>query len=121
MPVLRRNQFAQSAEVGLGAGDVVEDLSLEGGGIGEPALVADAAEEFYRDALRGNAGEGGQEKSFDGQVVAVESGAEADVGDGRPIAGDVRVAGAGDIDARLGKDFGLCVEIQCRSEERRVG
>ena len=66
---------------------VFEDLRLQRLGVFEAALVADAFQERHADAARRWAFQRIEQEGLDGQLVArAESGAEADVGDGIPLA-----------------------------------
>jgi|SRR5579875_1121794 len=89
----------EAAPIGLGAGNILEDLCFEGVGRGELALGAEEAVEIDFDVGGGGVVEGSEKEGLDGELVAAEGGADAAVGNGRPAAAGGGRAGFGDEDA----------------------
>src|ERR1700682_4039215 len=74
----------QTPEIRLGAAHVAQDLSLQRSGVFKLAFRAHPAQEFDTNLPGRRTLDGREQESLDRQLVAVEGGPDADVGDGRP-------------------------------------
>src|ERR1700675_1601449 len=94
----RRSECTHTAPIGFCAPNIQQNLGTKGGGVGELALVPNAAVELDADAARGRFLERRQKVRLDGhRVAAAERGTRADVRDGGPGAVVIQIPDFGDI------------------------
>src|SRR6266851_694923 len=100
-----RPKAAQAREEGVGAGDVAGDLVAEGVGAREFFFFAETLPKVDFQAFGGDFARITEQVSLDAESRAVESGADADVGDGAAAFGFAFEERAGDVDAARGQEF----------------